>query len=381
MSFMDFNQIIDRSSTYSLKWEKYRGRDILPLWVADTEFQCAQPILDALKQRVDHGLLGYTHPSQYSPANEAIIHWLKQQHQWDIKPEWIVWTPGVVPAFNVACLAYCQPGDKVMVQMPNYPPLLAAPGINKMERVDIPSIEVAGRLTIDLDNLAQQAADPKCKLLILCNPMNPLGSVLTADELQAIADICRQHNVLLCSDEIHCDLILEPGHTHIPAGKHQDLAERSITLMAASKTFNVAGLGTSFAIIPDPRLRAEFNQAMAGIMPWVTILGLVATETAFTQCDDWYNALIPYLRDNRDYLVNAINALPGLRCISPEATFLAWVDGSGLDVPSPQRHFEALGVGPSPGADFGAHQFIRLNFGCPRQYLEQAIERLQALKA
>ena len=160
---MLFDQIIDRTESYSYKWNKYAGKDILPMWVADSEFKCAQPILDALHQRVDHGLLGYTLPAQHKSANQAIVNWLARQYDWHIKAEWIVWTPGVVPAFNVACKALCQPGDKVLIQSPNYPPLLAAPKLNQLTRVDIPTVEINGRWTLDFAELEKQAADPLCK--------------------------------------------------------------------------------------------------------------------------------------------------------------------------------------------------------------------------
>lgn len=374
---MDFSEIVERKHTHSLKWNKYKGQDILPLWLADTEFKVAQPIQDALKNRVEHGILGYTHPSQYAPGNEAVQRWLKTQHNWDVKAEWIVWTPGVVPAFNVACKAYCQPGDKVIVQTPNYPPLLAAPKLNGLERVDVPTVEIDGRWTLDFAALEEAARDPACKLFIMCNPMNPVGSVLTDEEIARIAKICEVNNVIYCSDEIHCDLILDESASHIPAGKVDSLVERSVTLMAASKTFNVAGLGTSFAIIPDAKLRQQFNQSAMGIVPWATILGLVATEAAFTLCDDWHQSELAYLRQNRAFLYEQINSINGLNMLLPEATFLAWVDGSGLDVKSPQKWAEDKGVGPSPGADFGEKQFIRLNFGCPKTYLDEAVARLK----
>lgn len=374
----DFDSVINRGDTYSLKWQKYEGKDILPMWVADTEFKCAQPILEAVKARTDHGLLGYHHPSQYSPANEAVYHWLKKQHQWQIASEWLVWTPGVVPAFNAACKAYCQAGDKVIVQTPNYPPLLAAPALNGLERVDIATVVDNDRWTIDLDGLEAAAKDPACKMFILCNPGNPAGTVLTAHELTEIARICEQNQILLVSDEIHCDLVLDESAKHISAGSLEALKDNSVTLMAASKTFNVAGLGTSFAIIPNPKLRATFNQAMMGIVPWVTILGLVATETAFTQCDQWYDTLLTYLRQNRQYLYEEINKIDGFNMLLPQATFLAWIDGSELNVPLPQKYAEDKGVGPSPGADFGDKRYIRINFGCPRTYLEQTIARLKS---
>lgn len=374
---MQFDKIIDRKNTYSFKWEKYKGSDILPMWVADTEFRCAQPILDAIKEQAEHGLMGYHLPAQFEPANQAVVRWLKKQHDWDVETDWIVWTPGVVPAFNMACKGFSEAGDSVIVQTPNYPPLLAAPKLNGMSRADVGTVVVDGRWTLDFDALRAQAERPECKLFILCNPMNPVGSVLTEYELAQVRDICQENDVLLCSDEIHCDLILDQKSKHIPAGKFEGLQERSITLMAASKTFNIAGLGASFAIIPNAEVRKRFISAGQGIVPWVNILGLVATTAAFTLCDDWYASLLDYLRENRSFMVNEINTVPGLELLAPEATFLAWIDGSGLGVANPQAYFESKGIGPSPGIDFGDRNFIRINFGCPKAYLQQMLERLK----
>lgn len=375
---MNFDQIIDRKSTFSFKWERYKGKDVIPLWVADSEFKCAEPIIDAIKDRTEHGVYGYHLPSEYEPANQAIIRWLADKHDWQIKPEWIVWTPGVVPAFNVACKAYCNEGDKVIVQVPNYPPMLKAPEINKLERADVNTVMVGGRWTLDFDELEKQASDPKTKLFIMCNPMNPVGSVMTKEELEKVEEICLKHDVVLCSDEIHCDLILDETAKHIPAGKLEKIGSQTVTLMAASKTFNVAGLGTSFAIIPDPKVRAQFNSAAAGIMPWANFMGLVATEVAFTQCDDWHQQQLNYLRGNLDYVVSEINALDGFSIVKPQATFLAWIDASGLGVENVHKYMESKGVGPSPGRDFLWSNFTRINFGCPRGMLEQAFSRLKS---
>lgn len=371
-----FDHTPDRTNQWSFKWQKYAGKDILPCWVADTEFRCAPAILDALHALTEHGVMGYTLPAQHKPANDAIVRWLRDKHDWAIESDWIVWTPGVVPAFNVAIKAYCDEGDKVLVQTPNYPPLLAAPALNKTQRVDIPTVLQNGRWTLDLDALAREAADPRCKLMILCNPMNPVGSVMTQDEVDAIAAICEQHNVTLCSDEIHCDLILSEQVSHIPAGRVAALQDRSITLMAASKTFNVAGLGTSFAIIPDASLRRKFSQSAAGIVPWANIMGLEATRAAFTEGDEWLAEQITYLRANRDYLVSRINVIDGLSVVCADATFLAWIDGSGLGVEDVQQWCESKGIGPSPGKDFGAPNFFRINFGCSRAMLTEILDRL-----
>lgn len=374
---MQFDDVIDRSATHPFKWEKYKGTDILPMWVADTEFSSPQPVVKALKERVDHGLFGYTLPAHYTPANEAVVRWLKDKHGWQIDASWIVWTPGVVPAFNVACKAYCEQGDAVMVQTPNYPPLRAAAGINNLTRIEINTVEEDGRWTIDFEQLAKEAQRPECKLFIVCNPMNPVGSVLSDAELAKISEICAENNVTLCSDEIHCDLILDKSKRHIPAGNVEGLENSSVTLMAASKTFNIAGLGTSFAIIPDAKLRKQFATAMQGFVPWANVMGLVATEAAFTQCDEWHEQLLDYLRQNLAYIEQQVEQIDGLRMLKVEATFLAWIDASGLGVENPQKYFENKGVGPSPGADFGDKQFLRINFGCPKSMLETAFSRLK----
>ncbi|GLR72521.1 MalY/PatB family protein [Agaribacter marinus] len=373
----NFDKIPDRSATHAFKWERYKGKDIIPTWVADTEFSSPQGVIDSLVTRSQHGLFGYTLPSEYTPAVEAVVAWCKQQYAWDVSPEWVVWTPGVVPAFNMASKAFTEDNEGIIVQTPNYPPLLAAPQINQRERFDVPTILVNGRWTLDFEALEKHAAHPKASLFIMCNPMNPVGTVLTEQELSRVADICNKHGVTLCSDEIHCDLVLDDV-THIPAGKLPALSDNSITLMAASKTFNVAGLGTSFAIIPNAVQRRKFVKAGAGIVPWVTVMGLVATEAAFTLCDEWLNAQLDYLRANRDYLVNAINNINGLSCIAPEATFLLWVDASGLNVSDTQKWAESKGVGPSPGRDFGSPDFFRINYGCPRSMLEDIVSRLSS---
>ena len=373
---MDFDKHVDRTDTYSFKWEKYKGTDILPMWVADSEFECAAAIKQALMQRVEHGVYGYHLPAQHTTANDAVIRWLALRHNWQVESDWIVWMPGVVPGFNVACKAYSKPGQKVLIQTPNYPPLLAAPALNNLQRVLIDTVREGERWTLDFEQLEQEASDPDCTLMILCNPMNPVGSVLTEHEMMRVREICLRHDVMLCSDEIHCDLILEQGVEHLPAGSFSGLEDRSVTLMAASKTFNIAGLGAAFAIIPDKTLRRKFSQAAMGIVPWVNFMGLVATEAAFTECDAWYEGQIDYLRANRDYLFEHINGINGLSMLKPEATFLAWIDASGLNVPNPQIYFENQGVGPSPGADFGNKQFVRINYGCPRSHLELAMSRL-----
>ncbi|NMH59768.1 aminotransferase class I/II-fold pyridoxal phosphate-dependent enzyme [Alteromonas ponticola] len=373
----NFDNPPSRANTYSFKWKKYEGQDIIPAWVADTEFECAAPILDAIHAETNTGVMGYTLPNQYTPAKDAVIRWLAEKHDWTVEADWIVWVPGVVPAFNVFCKAFSQHDSKVIVQTPNYPPLLAAPKLNGLERLTAGTIKLDGRWTLDFDELEKHAADPLCSQLILCNPMNPVGSVFTAAEIDHIAQLCEKHDLLLCSDEVHCDLILDTDVKHIPAGRVASLEQRSVTLMAASKTFNIAGLGTAFAIIPNRKVRQQFVNATMGMLPWVSKIGLVATEAAFTQCDDWHQSLLDYLRGNRDLLVSEINKIEGLSMLAPQATYLGWIDASGLKVDNPQQWAEGKGVGPSPGADFNDPEFIRINYGCSRGMLQEMLKRLK----
>lgn len=373
----NFDERISRDGTYSFKWEKYKGKDILPMWVADTEFKVAPAIQDALHKTVEHGVLGYHVPGQYKPANDALIAWCQRQYDWDIEANWIVWTPGVCPGFNIAIKALCEPGDEVIIQTPNYPPILAAPEINNCTAVHIDTLEQNGQWVLDFAALEQAASSAKAKLMILCNPMNPVGRVFTQDELDKVAAICERHNVVLCSDEIHCDLILD-DLPHLPAGQQPKLSQNSITLMAPNKSFNIAGLGAAYAIIPNPQIRHKFNLALRGHVPWVNIMGLVATTAALTECDDWLAAQKTYMRGNRDYLVQAINQIDGLQASAPEATFLLWVDASGLGVNDVQKWAESKGVGPSPGKDFGMPSFFRLNYGVSRAMLDDVIARLKA---
>jgi len=382
MTASPFDEIIERRSTHAYKWLRH-DESILPMWVADADFKCPQPILDAIRERTEHGVLGYHLPDVVQPLQAAVIHWLKNQYDWDIDAEWIVWIPGVVSAFNVACKAFCEPGDKVLVQTPNYGPLLRAATLNGLENLTVGTVlenegQANERWTLDFDELESKAADPLCKLFLFCNPMNPCGSVLTEVELKRIEAICLKHNLLLCSDEIHCDLILEPGLKHTPlASLGEEIALRTITLMAPSKTYNIAGLGCSFAIIKDKKLRQQFMNVRKGIVPDVNLLGYTATMAAYKDGDEWNKKQLDYLRSNRDYLQQEINLIPGLKLLPIEATYLAWIDISGAKLTNPAHFFEQAGVGMSPGRDFGDGNYMRLNFGCPRSTLEEAVHRIK----
>ncbi len=380
MSLYDFDTVPERRDTDSQKWQKYAGRDVLPMWVADMDFASAPPILDALHKRVDHGVFGYARPVKSTV--DAIVDAMQQRYGWKIEPSWIVWLPGLVVGLNVTAQAFAEPGDEVLTLSPVYPPFMSAPKNSARVSVTVPFELVGGRWAINWEAL-ERAVTPRTKLFYLCNPHNPLARVWRREELVRLASFCERHNLILCSDEIHCDLILDPALPHIPTSVlSPEIAARTITLMAPSKTYNVPGLGTSIAIIPDAMRRARFVRATAGIVAEVTSLGFTACEAAYRDCEPWRQELIAYLRGNRDYLLRTIaSALPGIRVEAPvEATYLLWMNVSALGLADPIAHFEQHGVGLSEGAFFGASKgsHVRLNFGCTRATLAEAMRRMKA---
>lgn len=369
----DFDQGIDRRHSDSLKWHKYGDRDVLPLWVADTDFRSPPCVIEAIKNRADHGVFGYG-ATPYGLIDITVAR-LAQRYQWHIEPEWIVLLPGVVSGLNLAVRAFTAPGEATLAPTPIYPPFRAASRLAERPQVNLPLQRQQDRWVLSLDTARLQGNE---RLLMLCNPQNPGGTVYRREELEAQLAFAQQHDLIVCSDEIHCDLLLTPGLQHVPfASLSDDAAQRSITLLSPSKTFNIAGLGASMAIIPDAGLRKRFRQVREGIVPGVDILALVAAEAAWRGGDAWLDAQLEYLRGNRDWLVAQVNALPELSMVTPEATYLGWIDASQLDVASPALYFEKHGLGFSPGRDFGDDRFVRFNFGCTRALLEQAVDRLQ----
>ena len=370
----DFDREIDRSGSHSAKWEKYRNRDILPMWVADTDFAVAPEIQQALHERADHPVFGYTE----TPAHliELLVARMQRLYNWTVDPEWLVPLPGIVGALYLACRANGNPGDSVYLPAVIYPPFAKAPGFNAMLNQPIPMCHREQRMIIDMDWLEQQPRRSG-QLLLFCNPQNPGGSVYREDELQRLADIVERQALTLVSDEIHCDLILDRDKSHIPiASLDAKIEQNSITLMAPSKTFNLAGLGCAFAIIPNPQLRRGMK-VNPYIVPHVNLMGLAAAEAAYKFGDEWNRQQCNYLAANRDYLIDAINRIPGLQLDPIEATYLAWIDMSALGLEDPMGFFENAGVGMSPGRDFGDPNYMRLNFGCPRRRVEQAVERIR----
>lgn len=376
-SQFDFESPIERRGTGSVKWDRYKGRDILPLWVADMDFAAPPAVIEALQTRVAHGVFGYGNAPD--GLLDAIQAHLLRVYGWQVRPDWIVWLPGLVPGLHLACRAVGEPGNAVLTLSPVYPPFLKAPAASDRRLIDVPlARDAQGYYSIDFERL-EAAITPDTRLLLLCSPHNPVGRVYTEAELRQLAAFCERHDLTICSDEIHDGLVLDPSRRHIPlASLDAEIAKRSITLMAPSKTYNVPGLGFSFAVIPDAELRRRFRDAKAGTVPEVNALGFSAALAAYTQAQDWHAALLDYLRGNLARVTEAVDAMPGLSMGPVEATYLAWIDARAIAPTQAGRFFEQAGVGLSEGADFGAPGFVRLNFGCPRTTLDMALSRMSA---
>ncbi len=373
---IDFSIPVERRDTASMKWDKYIGRDIIPLWVADMDFCSPPAVIAALQQRIAHGVFGYTIPPE--SLNTIVVEKLQADYGWQIEPQWLVWLPGLETGLNVACRAVGRDDDDVMTAVPVYPPFLTAPENSRRRLVKVSLQEKDNRWTFDFDRL-ESAITPDTRLFLLCNPHNPVGRIFSRDELTTLAMICQKHDIIICSDEIHCGLLLDEDKTHLPTSTlDPEVAKRTITLMSPSKTFNLPGLGCAFAVISDEKLRRRFVQAKSGIVPLVNALGFAAAEAAYRDCADWHAGLLEYLRGNRDTVARAIDDIPLLSMAPLEATYLAWIDVRSADLPNPARFFEDAGVGLQDGIEFDGPGFVRLNFGCQRPLLEAALERMSA---
>lgn len=382
----DFDQIIDRRPTDSYKWKTY-AQDALPMWVADMDFAAPQPVTQALLKRVEHGIFGYpvglaNSPKDLPELRGTIVDRLMRLYGWAIEPEDIVFIPGVVTAFNLACHALATPEQAVLVQTPVYTPILTAAqetGIvhQEMELTRHPDCSYR----VDWD-LFEASLTPQTSLFLLCNPHNPVGKVFQPAELERLAEICLKHGVEICSDEIHSDLVFS-GQRHTPiASLDSEIAQHTITLIAPSKTFNLAGLQCSFAIIPNHELRKRYLQSRKGLVPWVNGLGLLAAQVAYEQGQEWLDQLLQYLEANRDYLYDYVQKyLPGIEMALPQATYMAWLDcrGTSLAENPYQICLEQGRLALNDGEKFGrgGEGFVRLNFGCPRALLVEGLGRLR----
>jgi len=376
----DLDCIIDRRHSDSIKWRQY-DPDVLPLWVADMDFVAPQPVLDALHARVEHGIFGYTSPRLIPDLYEAVQARLQALYGWQVAVEEILFLPGVVVGFNLACHAVGGPGDEVLMQPPVYYPFLSAPG-NAGQHAVYAQVQLADtRYVVDFDCF-ERAITPRTRLFILCNPHNPIGRVYAADELARMAEICLRHGLLICSDEIHCDLVYAP-YRHVPvASLAPEIAQHTITLMAPSKTFNIPALDCSFAVVQNPELRKRFLAAMAGLVSGVNVLGLVAAAAAYREGGEWLEQVLAYLQTNYRFVRQFVaEHMPGMRVIDLEGTYLAWLDCRHTPIADrPARFFlERARVGLNEGANFGpgGEGFCRLNFACPRATLSEALERMK----
>ncbi len=371
----EFDNVVERRGTDSSKWGKYQGVDVLPFWIADMDFRAPQFIRDALQRRLDHGIFGYSE----TPAElvHAAVAWLDAQFDWEVSPDWLVWVPGVVTGMNLASRAVGAPGDSVMMNVPVYYPFLAVPGHSGRNAIEVPLMLNGPRWEIDLAAMGD-AIDNRTRLFMFCNPQNPTGRIYQREELVALARFCERHDLLICSDEIHCDLRLDNDRPHIPiATLSADIAARSITLMAPTKSYNTPGLCCAFAVIPDAALRRRFSDARAGLVPSIGALAYTAALAAYEDPSDWLDRLRAYLAANRDALEQCVAQLPNVSMTHVEGTYLGWIDVRGLQLDHPTRYFEAHGLGLSDGAQFHGPGFVRFNFGCPRATLDEGLQRFR----
>ena len=368
-----FDETIDRTESSCEKWNKYKGSDVIPAWVADMDFKSPSCVIEALQKRVQEGVFGYTGVDE--ATYDAIIAFIKRHYHWEIQKEWILFTHGVVSSMNLACMAVKT--ESVMTTTPIYPHFIKAPKYAHKEVIAIKMKEENHRWTLDFEAMEREMT-PSCKLFMLCNPYNPGGTVFTKEELEKLGAFCLKHDLTICSDEIHADLILNPDVKHIPiASLSDELAQRTITLMAPSKTFNIAGLQASFAIIPNKELRVAFQKTMGSMVGGINLLGLTALKVAYVGGDAWLEELRSYLRENLALVQSFILKNPKLKLLDQDATFLAWIDASALKVDNPYEFFLKFGVGLSDGEPFGDKNCVRLNFGTQKALLEEILNRMQ----
>ncbi|MCC5901586.1 MAG: PatB family C-S lyase [Halomonas sp.] len=365
----------------SQKWHHYPA-NVLPLWVADMDFRSPPGVINALKARVEHGIYGYGEVP--ATLTETLCQWSAHHYDWLIEPAWQQWLPGVVPALHFAAMALTEPGEGVLTITPIYPPFLAvAERTGRLAQQAMLAEPRSPGESWQLDiNALEAAITPQTRLLLWCHPHNPTGRVWCEQELAQLAELIERHDLLVVSDELHCDLLLDEGARHRPlAAMFPALAKRTITLWAPSKTFNLAGLTSACAVIPDATLRKRFASATKGFLPDGNVLGLVAAEAAYREGEPWRQALLNELRGHRATLESRVASWPGVSLSVPESTYLAWLDmrQAGLGDSPAKVLLEQAGVALSDGAAFGCPGFVRLNFGTTASQLEAALARMDQL--
>ncbi len=374
----DFDTPIARRGTGCIKYD--RRPELDPFWVADMDFASAPPILAALHQRVDHGVFGYAQP--HAGLNDAVTAYLCDRRGAVVPLEQIIHLGGLVPALSLAARAFCKAGDAVMTCTPVYPPFIGVHHDAHVSLITVDHVMVDGRWEFDWAAM-EKAVTPETKIFLLCNPQNPLGRVFSADEVVKLAGFCEKHDLVLVSDEIHCDLIFDETATpHFSAlNLPENLVKRTITLLSPSKTWNIAGLGYAFAVIPDDSIRRKFAAARGHTLSEINALSYYAAESAYQDGEPWRRELMDYLKTNRDALVDFINTrCPGLSVRPGEATYLAWIDARGIGVENAAQHFEKkAGLFLSDGVYFGWPGWIRFNFGCPRARMLEGLKKIAAV--
>lgn len=376
--------MVDRTGTDSVKYDalsRYFGKgDIIPAWVADTDFKTPDFIMSAIRERLDHEILGYTFRNESIP--DSVVKWVKRHHQWDIEKEWILFTPGVVSALSVAVMTFTTPGDEIVVQPPVYFPFFECIRGQGRTMVENPLKICGSRLFFDLHDLEEKTGEA-CRMLLLCSPHNPGGMVWKRDEMEALADICDRKNILVVSDEIHADLLFA-GQKHIPwAMVSEQTARNCIICMAPSKTFNIAGLATSFVVIPNPELRKSFRKSIQVLhLDSGNIPGMVALQAAYNHGDEWLGQMMEYVGGNYNLLETFLKTfLPKIKPVRPEATFLVWLDFREYGLSDTELTGLLVGkarVALNNGARFGTggEGFQRINIGCPRKVLKEVLDRI-----
>lgn len=381
----DFDEVYDRKGTSCVKWDFaesfFQAGELLPMWVADMDFRTPGFIVEAVKERAAHEIYGYTiRPQGYF---SSLIGWIGKLHQWTIEKDWVIFSPGIVPAVNMAVMAYTRPGDKVVVQPPVYFPFFSAVRDNGRQLVYNQLVLENGRYSMDFEDL-EKKIDRRTKMVIISNPHNPGGSAWTAEELTRLGEICIRHNIILVSDEIHSDLVLPPNKHTVAASLSKEIADVTVTMMAPSKTFNLAGMATSSVIISNQELRSEFQVMLDRVHVGMgNLFGMVASEAAYSWGEDWLRQMLEYVKGNVDYVEKYLAGnIPQVKMIRPEATYMIWLDFRALGMDNGElKKFvlekARLGLNDGPVFGPGGDGFQRMNVACPRSIVEEAMERLK----